>query len=499
MKRLFVTCIICFLLSALGCAAINGENQIINDDSSTFLESGVPLHTQEPVLSGPLTTEASELGENNQPYCSPAVSGLTEWYYVPEIESGTAFPVTIISYDFHDSYIESKYYNDCLDFENVNIEIQSMNLNANTNTLHLSVTIPSEWKDEEKEWFIREGLCLNFYLNGEHVDAFRERELLLIADNRFEIIYNTCILKNYSIGDNLGIIPYVKEIKFIETNEFISVDGENGEKNNVRKQYHLSNGEVYSQVHQNVYNASESRRIVNKLEIRHDLSFAKSACIIEENKVDDSSYYVSLPVIVEDFAYSEQIGVYEKKEHQNLWTRGILYNREKDFSKLSIVVDSFHIWDESTELDISWYCPSDWTDAECRSLNNECAFDFLICLNDERPNWDELPFEARSNLRQGFLPRSIRCSYYNWDGDKFDWNWRETHLVYLDSMLTKKEWEEVQSITIIPFMYTFDEAIPSEGIVYQDGSEFNHDWHYIFLPELSVTIMITPDLFENGF
>lgn len=500
-KKIVIWCITCFVCLIFGCSLSLSSQDTIEYSFDEKEASDV-------VVCGSSTPTDSKTLES---YCSPSISisenqisskeehlySLSEyypqWYGNVQFNDTTSFYSTIKEYRDGNGFSETIYHNELIDYDGLFLEVLSFTPNSNDEVIRLSVTMPSAWNNTVKKWFIHDGLFLNFYIDGKHVDAFRQRSITPIDENAFEITYRQCILNEYEISSNsLVIIPYVKEY------ELFTQCTKNGEIHAA----HFSDGDEF--IEDSRYANECTERIDS---VRHELNFAKCSVAVTTSSKTKPTFLEKLIVNVEDIAYTESLGLFdsdfEYHDDDSLSTRGVIYVRLKDFNDIRIIIDSFHIWNKGMELCFSCYFPHEWTDAECRAVDD---LSFYLILGNEMPDTtkpvDEQGLESVKTIWD--YPNVKLEEERNYFGKKFweSWDWHERHYVYRISFVSDEliqQFKNDNMLTIIPSILTIDEPVLEEGLIYYDsGTSFYSKAYPKWLPELAINLEITNDLFEDG-
>ncbi len=440
-----------------------------------------------------------------------------QWYGETPQKTGTAFSVTVRETRKSGGATEFVYHNETLDFADLKLSVLAFDPASETEALRLSVAAPQGWSETVTQWFFEDGLRLDFLIGAKHVNAFRERTVTKKSGGFYEIAYARCILDEYDLSqDALVITPYVREASLITLNSDTKAKDENGRDIKVPVSFHLDRGDVAVER----CNTSEGR-IARRDEVRHSLTFASVTVPLSGTHLTRPPLEILLPVEVEDFAYSEQIGLLDpsKEWHDdpNMSPRGMLYSRKKDFNEVSFTVDAFRIREDEMELVVSWYLPDDWTDAECRAFD---LYDAAIFLDDRHPDFsvspdrfdsDDFDIESYPSIFSmpsvDYLPGEHNFGVVFWESR----NWREAHVTYRSTVPQQGAWKDVHSITIIPKQRVYSAPLPEEGSPY--GAAFPRDeepdqWDFYnrgavhvyrrWMKELAITVDITPDLFDSG-
>ena len=429
-----------------------------------------------------------------------------QWYGDIKPETGTVFSVTVKEKREENGEIQFVYHNEQLDFADLKLSVLAFDPSSETEALRLSVTVPKSWSEKTIQWFFEDGMRLNFMIGERHVDAFRKRIVSPSYDNTYEIIYKCCVLDEYDLSaDSLIITPYVREASLITLNSYTTIKDENGNDSTVPVSFHLGKQETAVERCN-----TEKQRIKSKYEDRHYLNFASVKVPLLGTHIVRPSLNVILPVEVEDYVYSESLGLMDPNlewhDDPKMQPRGILYGREKDFNQVSVVVDAFRIHQDETELVVSYYFPDDWTDAECNFFcRRGCMLE--IFLDDVHPNFNEpvtYPYSDDTRLIFALTGMELMEEQNHFATPVWkSWNWREKHFVFRSVSCSVKEWKNVHSITIVPSIIICNTELPENGIPYGevlgDLSEIlNEKTIGRWVPELAITIEITEDLFDSG-
>ncbi len=450
-----------------------------------------------------------------------ALSALSEyypqWYGDTTPETGTVFSVTVREKRTENGAAEFVYHNEQLDFADLKLSVLSFDPASETEALHLSVAVPQTWSESVRQWFFEDGLRLDFLIGKRHVDAFRERTVTQ-KGGVLMISYRRCILDEYDRSeDALLITPYVCEATLFAFNSYEAMKDENGNeiKNGgkpvmVPVAFHPDRGETVTE-----RIGSGKDRIVRRDLKRHSLSFAAVSVPLSGTHLSRPPLELLLPVEVEDFDYSEKIGLLDPDKEWNddpsMSPRGMLYSRRKDFNEVSFTVDAFRIGEDGMELVVSWYLPDDWTDAECRAFDH---YDLAVFLNDRHPDftaafgdYDSADYPSIFSMPDVLLlDEQHNHGIFFWES----WSWREGHASYRSVIPQQDRWKDVHQITIIPMQFVYAEPLPEGGVPY--GPDFPYDEasdysfyergmaraYHRWLSELAITIDITPDLFTDG-
>ena len=159
-----------------------------------------------------------------------------------EITESNIHDITLVKRQLNDGGWTHTYLNQSIEFESLQLELLSYSLNGESPALRLRCTLPPHLDSETSDWLRREGLRLCFELDGQQVDAFRQRKIMPLPDERsFEITYAKCILTENQIASasDFNICPYVEC--------FDTIWGSNVVPSPAGKTYEcfrLSNGEV---------------------------------------------------------------------------------------------------------------------------------------------------------------------------------------------------------------------------------------------------------------
>lgn len=452
----------------------------VTDETTEILENGAAMPTAEPVETTP------------DPKHTPLPEYATD---TPEPTPYTGiFGTTLISRNMVNGVQENTYYNETLDFSRLQVEILSFDPASATEALRLKITMPEDWTDTVQSWMRKEGLRLRFAVDGRNVDGFRQRELHYEeGSNTFEITYKQCVLDEYDLsGTTLTVTPFVEEYIWIISAELNSENGDN-----IR--YELSDGDAF--VFE--YNSSETRRqpLFTEGE-NHYLTAAAASANIPQSGTSKShpAYMNTVTFAIEDGKRNLEEGVYTIDPYQGpFWYT--YYQRTLDFSKASLMIDKFHIWEEETTLSLTWSFPEEWTDLECMGVYHELKFFVYEGKNETLTSKDVV--SGKIDRRLLFAERGVSDFYYMRSCPKPDGDMRLHRMKTIRSwktVLSVEEWKQVECITIIPYYQIYSDggkAFKKDG-VYAGDIEYEVE-EMVFLYDCAITVEITPDLFEGGY
>lgn len=461
----------------------------VTDETAEILVNGAAAPTAEPVETTP------------DPNHTPLPEYATD---TPEPTPYTGiFGTTLISRNMVNGVQENTYYNETLDFSRLQVEILSFDPASATEALRLKITMPEDWTDTVQSWMRKEGLRLRFAVDGRNVDGFRQRELRFEeGSNTFEITYKQCILDEYDLsGTTLTVTPFVEEYIWIASCE--------PDENENAVRFYLQNGDTFIQDY-NLKDVSQSRRKALYTECeKHYLTAVTASVNLPKSGTEKSrpSDINTVTFAIDDVEKNSELGVYTTDPYIGP-IYCTFYQRTLDFSKASLTLDTFHIWEEETALAFTWTFPEEWTDLECAGMYHELYF-FVYAGKDETLTYEDwytrrsmFSFKrddrsALSSASGAFLQMHL-CP----EPDSSIGGHRTISFRSWETTLPVEKWKEIECITIIPYYLpdqNGEEEFPEDGVWM---NWFDVDWahdDYVFLYDQAITVEITPDLFETGY
>lgn len=487
-------------MACVACGTGNETNNEVFATTSPVLEQSVVSVPTESVSNDTATAVPAQA--TTDPDHTPLPEYATD---TPEPTAYTGvFGTTLISRNMVNGVQENAYYNETLDFSQLQLEILSFDPTSTTQALRLKITMPADWTDTVQSWMRKEGLRLRFAVDGRNVDGFRQRELTYEeGSNTFEIIYKQCILDEYDLsGTTLTVTPFVEEYIWIASCE--------PDENENAIRYYLSEGDTFIQDY-NLKRVSESRRKAAYTECeKHYLTALTASVNLPESSKSKSrpAYLNTVTFAIDDVEKNSELGVYTTDPYLGPIYR-TFYQRTLDFSNASLTLDTFHIWEEETALAFTWTFPEEWTDLECMGMYHELYF-FVYAGKDETLTYMDLT--PKHSMRRSLFSseyvdvvggtnaflRTHLCS----EPDSSIGGHRTMSFRSWETTLPVEKWKEIECITIVPYYcpYQNGKEVFTENGVWVNW--FDVDWTYsdhVFLYEQAITIEITPDLFENGF
>lgn len=506
MKKATTWIFVLLLLAVLiGCSKKTESNE-----SNETKDGNTPANS---VLS--VTNETAEISENGATApTAEQVQTTPDPNHTPLPEYATDTPeptpytgiigTTLISRNMVNGVQENTYYNETLDFSRLQVEILSFDPASTTQALRLKITMPEDWTDTVQSWMRKEGLRLRFAVDGRNVDGFRQRELTYEeGSNTFEIIYKQCILDEYDLsGTTLTVTPFVEEYIWIASCE--------PDENENAIRYYLSEGDTFIQDY-NLKAVSESRRKALYTECeKHYLTAVTASVNLPKSGRSKSrpAYLNTVTFAIDDVEKNSELSVYTTDPYIGP-IYCTFYQRTLDFSKASLTLDTFHIWDEETALAFTWTFPEEWTDLECAGMCHELHF-IVYAGKDEKLTYMDLTPE-RSMRRSLFSSeyvdvagstKAFLLTHHCPEPDSNIGEHRTISFRSWETTLSVEKWKEIECITIVPYYCPYqngEEKFTEDG-VWMDW--FEVDWTYdshVFLYDKAITVEITSDLFEDGY
>ena len=472
---------------------------------------------EEPVAAG---TESSGIRTENQTALESASVANT-----PEIPfEWDGFDASMVS-DYTDATAPSKqeitlcrvseengvyfhtYYAKKLDATDLQMEVLSFDPLSEAEALHLLVKLPEAWDRETIDWLAKEGLALQFEIDGQQADAFRERYITAV-DHEIDIMYRRCILDRYALShDTLSIRPYVLHYTELMTNE---------PANGWYKSVSITETKTLTTRFAAGKYASFNDRIIAAT--GEQVFFDHAAKSIRLHRGEHTvwsrpPYQYNVFFMDVDYEATDAAGLFEGSG-DGKYQIGTVYRKDMDLQDAALVLNSFHIWDEEVLLSFSWRFPESWTDRECLMA----ALDdlrFIVYLDDERPNAEnafaleavEQPFGTGEYVTFDSVKLNDAFFHSEMDNYRTMYRFRTSYYLNWHSNLTVEQWETHHSLTILPYLIHRLDNPNGESI--EDYLKYNqpkllapdgtpYDSLY-YLYELALTIDLTPDLFENGF
>ena len=477
-KKMFICLLLAFIMM-IGCSSQTESSYVMQQPTSTEVDE-TDLLGQEASNTDDIEPTTTISSSNYPHFDSGSVKPFCDE------QTQTVFPVTLAKID--DTIYT--YYNQMIDFSAVSLAVTAFNPLSQTEALCLQIRIPEEWSEDVKAWMAKEGLRLRFEVDGKPINGFACRSKAF-ANNTIEVIYHRCVMNEFELsGAYLSIRPYVEHISSIST--YVS-DIYNGNY----QTFDLDKGDNPKLC----FSSREKKDQISGIESeRFYLDFAAVSISMH---LDDCEANAAPPMI-ETIIFSE-IDWPAMIEHGlinmegEFSALGTVYLRKKDFSRAALVLDELHFWKEEIKLAFTWRFPEDWTEAECQSMIRNRLY-FFCYLDGNLPgreinllkadypfgSWRYLNFGSVSQTRENvnetnYNIRSFReMNYQNWV-----------------SSLSVDEWKTHSSLTIIPFFYRWTNLdIPDEGIAIGEYNEESQE--IVWLPNLAVSIELTPDLFDSG-
>lgn len=500
MKKLAMWLLV--LSVTMACAACGTGSETNNEvfaTTSPVLEQSVVSVPTESVSNDTATAVPAQA--TTDPDHTPLPEYATD---TPEPTAYTGvFGTTLISRNMVNGVQENTYYNETLDFSRLQVEILSFDPASATQALRLKITMPEDWTDTVQSWMRKEGLRLRFAVDGRNVDGFRQRELTYEeGSNTFEIIYKQCILDEYDLsGATLTVTPFVEEYIWIASCE--------PDENENAIRYYLSEGDTFIQDY-NLKAVSESRRKALYTECeKHYLTTLTASVNLPKSGRSKSrpAYLNTVTFAIDDVEKNSELSVYTTDPYIGP-IYCTFYQRTLDFSKASLTLDTFHIWDEETALAFTWTFPEEWTDLECMGMYHELCF-FVYAGKDETLTYEDWytrrsMFSFMSDDRaalssaSGAFVQMHLCP----EPDSSIGGHRTISFRSWETTLPVEKWKEIECITIIPYYLpdqNGEDEFPEDGVWM---NWFDVDWahdDYVFLYDQAITVEITPDLFEDGY
>lgn len=491
MKKLTMWILVLFAtLASVACGTEKESNSSVSAISSPKVDESVISVPIETVSGDPSTAEPV------QATIDPAHTSLPE--YATDTPAPTAYTgilgTTLVSRNMVNGVQENTYYNETLDFSQLQLEILSFDPTSTTEALHLKVTMPADWTDTVQAWMRKEGLRLRFAVDGRSVDGFRQRELKYEeGSNTFEIAYKKCILDEYDLsGTTLTVTPFVEEYIWIES-------WEKDENTAEYVQYILSDGGSF--IFEYASTETEKKPFRTEGEQHYLTTSAVSVSLpTTKNNASRPSYLNTVTFAIEDAERNIEEGVYTIDPYQgSCWYT--YYQRTLDFSNASLLLDTFHIWENEIELAFTLEFPEEWTDLECMGVYHTLRFFIYEGENEALTSDDVSSSSERRTLFSTRSSKSALFSIHNCAEPESSMVGHRTKTFHIwQSVLSAEDWKKVNCITIIPYYTIYqngNEAFTGEGVYLGDIERRNVD--KIFLYDCAITIEITPDLYEGGF
>lgn len=491
MKKLAMWILV--LSVTMACVACGTENETNNEvfaTTSPVLEQSVVSVPTESVSNDTATAVPAQA--TTDPDHTPLPEYATD---TPEPTAYTGvFGTTLISRNMVNGVQENTYYNETLDFSQLQLEILSFDPTSTTEALRLKITMPADWTDTVQAWMRKEGLRMRFAVDGRSVDGFRQRELTYEeGSNTFEITYKQCILDEYDLsGTTLSVTPFVEEYVWIES-------WEKEESTDEYVRYNLSGGSLF--VFQ--YNSTETAKKPFRTEGEKHYLTASAVSVSMPTAQKSGSRPSNLNTVtfaIEDAERNIKEGVYTIDPYQGP-TWYTYYQRVLDFSNASLSLETFHIWEDEIELAFTWNFPEEWTDLECMGVYHALRFFVYEGKNETLTSKD---VSSSSDRRTLFSTRSSKSALFPMhncaEPESSMVGHRAKTFHIWQSVLSVEDWEKVNYITIIPYYTIYqngEESFTEEGVYLGNIERRNRE--KVFLYDCAITIEVTSDLFEDGF
>ena len=198
MRNIIIISIVIVMLLFAGCRTDNQELPMANSFSASDEVSSdsvviVPA-TIESELK-PQESPATTHEPSNCPSASIATESFDSMNFRPytEFNVRTNYDVTLARITRFNDRTDYTYYNQTLDFADFYMEILSFDPFSESETLCLSFSFPDSWDKIALEWMKRQGILLQFEIDGRPVNAFRERTVETIGNTQ-TIVYRKCLL-----------------------------------------------------------------------------------------------------------------------------------------------------------------------------------------------------------------------------------------------------------------------------------------------------------------
>jgi hypothetical protein len=500
MRNIIMTSFVIVVLLFIGCHTDNNE-LLIADDSPASGEASI-----DSVIIIPETIESELKPEESavithEPSNSPSASIVMDpfdsqsVYPYTELNVKTNYEVTLARITKYSDRTDYTYYNQTMDFSNFNMEIVSFDPSSESEALRLKLSFPDSWDQMALEWMKRQGMLLQFELDGKPVNAFLERTVETLGNTQ-TIVYRKCLLDEYDLsGEHLSIRPFVRCDHKLMSLESTKCGF---------REINLSNGSEYTTSFCAGNYQKYNNRLIATEEDRFYLDHTAKTIVLHRSPITTIERPIDVRSIVFqaiDYEASKKAGAFREGEAESLI--GTVYRKDVDFSQCSFVLDEFHIWNDEIKIAFTWYFPDEWANEECRSFVNDLQF--FAYLDDELPKdlfGEDQPFGTGmfswfdSVLNSFSLPNeeNYQTMYFRFMNFQ---NW--------SSNLTVSEWRRHSTLTIVPFYYQNDSVvIPKDGITikeYSDSLYSSFDLHGdtpITLTELAIVINLTDSIFEDG-
>lgn len=465
-------------------------------DQSTVMETQyVDITTQEPMK----TQETPFPNIEETPLFPDQQQSIAE-SETTTIPKAQVFETTICVREPENEYWKHTFYNEQLDYLGLQIEILECVFSDAVPAIKLRVTLPQNWPEDVSNWMRREGLRLQFEIDGQQVDAFRQREVSYLNGDQYEISYETCILSNevLAAASSFTVRPYIECYETVwSRNTVETVNGKEPE------QFDLSDGEAFSGIYMGENN-SDNRNYINELSFRRNFldDYAQTIFIEENPRTTLQPVHEIFSFKETDWEENRARGVYEDGA-QDIPEKATYSLQERDVSEMQFVLDQFHIWPEEIKLAFTLRLPESWTDIECQSLSQDWDIAFIVdgeMQTTGRVTDHNHLFFGREGKLNGDSPDQIRqnLNENNYQTETY----RERHFVNWKSNLSVEEWKTKSNLTIIPYCRRYlgyaDIPFDADGTLV-DGRIDTPEYERFFLYDLAISIDITPDLFADGF
>ena len=395
---------------------------------------------------------------------------------------------TIIEMTIYDSSktkdgILFSFHNQTVDFQDMRIEVLSFDPASDNEACKLRLSFPASWDEALCYNMISRLLHFRFEIDDHPIDIFRDRVIMQSSSHTYELIYRHCLLKQL-YGRKLAIRPYT-----VKTEQLTIWDNE-------EKNVNLTETREISVLANNIYGINNVRQYIDK-----------SAVIICIDQPEHKISSILYPITIEDVDWeaSFQKGCYGNGETPSETCD--LFLIEKDFNGASLTLDSLHIQDDLMIMEYTWRFPDTFSDVECQSIWRDSLCFYAFFDNDSITNQHDIrskehaPF-GRTRTLIPFCEPYERPSYTNYQTNDY----RELHFMIIGSAESVEQWKTHRTLSIVPYYWFYTDITYNRRNVEltEEGIHLDRNWminelSFKAINELTITIDLTSELFENGF